>query len=155
MKFNLKNYISLILLVGVIAVAGSCVVFAADATLDDGSTFTLPTGFTVNSSSESNMVSISNEADGIFISVGSDAVKVTKDTWADKGFTFKTEKNITLNGATTTEEQYDNSGVPFYVYYVTKEDTKYTIIVAMEDNADWNVQDTANPVNSIVKTLKA
>ena len=32
------------------------------------------------------------EADGIFISVGSDAVKVTKDTWADKGFTFKTEK---------------------------------------------------------------
>ncbi|WP_299522783.1 hypothetical protein [uncultured Methanobrevibacter sp.] len=151
MKLNSKILVAL--LVCVVAAVAVGVVAAQDASLSDGTTFKVPEGFTLQETDDSGATSLVKDDLAIII-LASDA-KSPEDgrkSLESKGYTFKSQKDVSGFDGDVVEQAYDKDGMPVYGY-ICELDTGSYIVVAANTPSDWNVESGDNPVNSIIKSL--
>lgn len=76
-----------------------------------------------------------------------------KKTLESKGYTFKSQKDVSGFGDIKVFEQsYDKDGMPIYGYVCEVNNIQY-IVCAANTPSDWDVSDNSNPVNILIKSI--
>ena len=76
-----------------------------------------------------------------------------KKTLESKGYTFKSQKDVSGFGDIKVFEQaYDKDGMPIYGYVCEVDGSSY-IVCAANAPSDWDVSNSDNPVNIIIKSI--
>lgn len=79
--------------------------------------------------------------------------KMQKKTLESKGYTFKSQKDVSGFGDIKVFEQsYDKDGMPIYGYVCEVNNIPY-IVCAANTPSDWDVSDNSNPVNILIKSI--
>ena len=147
-----KSMIFALLLISIMAV-GMTAVVAADVSMDDGTTFNLPDGYSVQSK-EGNTAVLTKGTDNA-ICVISGAAKTSeeaKTTLEGKGYTFVEETAYTYEGKDITQQTYKQDSTTIYAYVFTDSDKDY-IITLIDPNTDGNLEDTSNPATQVVMSI--
>ena len=150
---KMKKILITLLIVGMLT-CGLTAVFAEDGTLDDGTKFTIPEGYTVLKSEDgiltlttddqSHVVTVSN------VNIGS--AEDGKQAQIDGGAEFQTEATKTINGVEVTEQNFVKNGLNLHAYLYKVGDVNF-LTTAVNTDSEWNVEDTSNPVNVIITSL--
>lgn len=151
MKLNSKILVALC--VCVVAAVAVGVVAAQDATLSDGTTFTIPEGFTLQEDDDSGATVLLKDDLAVLV-LASDAKSPEegKKSLESKGYTFKSQKDISDFDGDVVEQSYEKDGMPVYGYICEVGGSSY-IVVAANAPSDWDVSSGDNPVNIIIKSL--
>ena len=76
-----------------------------------------------------------------------------KKTLESKGYTFKSQKDVSGFGDIKVFEQaYDKDGMPVYGYICEVDGIQYIVSVA-NPPADWEITDGNNPANGLISAI--
>ena len=151
MKLNSKIVVALLLCVVAAITVG--MVAAEDLTLPDGATFTVPDGFTVQDDGDGNTALVKDDLAIIVLASDAKSPDNAKKTLESKGYTFKSQKDVSGFGDIKVFEQaYDKDGMPIYGYVCEVDGSSY-IVCAANAPSDWDVSNSDNPVNIIIKSI--
>ena len=151
MKLNSKIVVALLLCVVATITVG--MVAAEDLTLPDGATFTVPDGFTVQDDGDGNTALVKDDLAIIVLANDAKSPDDAKKTLESKGYTFKSQKDVSGFGDIKVFEQaYDKDGMPIYGYVCEVDGSSY-IVCAANAPSEWDVSNSDNPVNIIIKSI--
>lgn len=150
---KLNKILVALLIAGMLACSFSAV-FAEDGTLEDGTAYTIPDTYSVLKS-EKGIVTLATEDQSKVVTV-TDVNVVSaeegKQAQIDTGAEFVSEDKVTINGVEVTEQKFTKDGLNLYGYLFNVNDVAFSI-TAVNNDADWNVEDAANPVNVVITSL--
>ena len=151
MKLNSKIVVALLLCVVAAITVG--MVAAEDLTLPDGATFTVPDGFTVQDDGDGNTALVKDDLAIIVLASDAKSPDDAKKTLESKGYTFKSQKDVSGFGDIKVFEQaYDKDGMPVYGYICEVDGIQYIVSVA-NPPADWEITDGNNPANVLISSI--
>lgn len=151
MKLNSKILVTLLFCVVAAVTIG--IVAAEDVTLPDGATYVVPDGFEVQTDDDGNTALVKDNLAIIVLDSDAKSPEDAKKTLESKGYTFKSQKDVSGFGDIKVFEQsYDKDGMPIYGYVCEVNNIQY-IVCAANTPSDWDVSDNSNPVNILIKSI--
>lgn len=149
------NKILIMLLIMGMLTCGLTAVFAQEGTLPDGTKIPVPEGYEVKEFDKGPFFLVSDDQNEV-ITISNDNPdndpEAGKQNQIKNGATFESEKTININGVDVIEQRFNKDGFTVLGYIFSVGDKNY-VIVATTQNADWNAEDTSNPVNIILTSL--
>lgn len=152
MKMN--KIIVTLLIVGMLT-CGLTAVFAQDGTLPDGTTIPIPEGFQVKEVNNGPFFLVSDDQSEVITISNENTVndpEAGKQNQIKNGANFESQQNIEINGVQIIEQKFTKEGFTIIGYIFSVGNKNYVITVTTQ-NAQWNAEDSANPVNIIISSL--
>jgi hypothetical protein len=151
MKFN-KLLITL-LIVGMLSCCLTAV-FAEEGTLPDGTTVSIPDGFSVLET-DTGLFTLVTEDQKSVIGIQNQEIitdlEKAKQAQIENGATFVSDQSVDIAGIEVAEQKFTKQGLNMAGYLFTINDTQYVITYTTPDETDIN--DESNPVREIITGL--
>lgn len=128
-------------------------VVAEDLSLNDGATFTVPEGYSVQDNNGT-LITLSDGTTAIVVSA-SDAKspEEAKTTLESKGYVFEGQRDLTnFNNINVVEQSYTKDDIPVYGYICEVDGIQYIVTVAQTPD-EWDITAEDNPANILISSL--
>lgn len=150
---KLNKILVTLLIVGMLS-CGLSAVFAEDGTLTDGTTVTIPEGFSVLDTGSGIFTLTTEDKQNVITVMDQDITndaEQAKQAQVENGAEFIDDKTVTIGDTEVIAQHFTKDNFNFYGYLFKVGDKDYIVTYTSPDEID--VEDASTPVNQIISSL--